>query len=218
MQQMCKSDAASSLWNKRRGAAVFLQAFHGNVFHLNNHHANRYNVFMLSIYFGEMEHAAYGPTWFKFNYDPAWFRDPFVQEMMEDVDHSRFITGEIIESDVLGPIAPERLSGGLQTLILIYERTDMVFDATSCGENCARWLLEIGRKKDVTVNLNYLMMFDDEMPFEIMILNNHTAVHNAKEYLLAALYALYPPQNSSDSSSKQQVFGENNRIDRGRKE
>jgi hypothetical protein len=26
---------------------------------------------MLRIFFGDMDEAAYGPTWFKYNYDPA---------------------------------------------------------------------------------------------------------------------------------------------------
>jgi len=30
---------------------------------------------------------------------------------------------------------------------MIYKRPDKIFDATSCGENCAKWLLEIGKKR-----------------------------------------------------------------------
>ncbi|MBR6060665.1 MAG: DUF4869 domain-containing protein [Spirochaetales bacterium] len=47
--------------------------------------------------------------------------------------------GLVIESPILGAIPPEKLSGGVQTLIMIYEKPDLVFDATSCGENCAKW-------------------------------------------------------------------------------
>ena len=35
---------------------------------------------------------------------------------------------------------------GLQTLICIYKRPDLMFNATSCGENCVKWLLEIGKR------------------------------------------------------------------------
>lgn len=141
---------------------------------------------MLSIYFGDKPEAAYGPTWFRFNYDPAWFQDPFVEEMMNDIDHSSYRGGDLIESDVLGPIPPERLSGGLKTLILIYKKTDMIFDATSCGDNCAKWLLKIGEKEDVTVTLNYIMPFADE-PFKLHILNDDTIVTTVRDYTLAAL-------------------------------
>lgn len=145
---------------------------------------------MLSIYFGDMDDAYYGPSWFKFNYDPAWFEDPFVEEMMEDVDKSSYRGGDLIESSVLGPIPPERLSGGLMTLISIYKKPEMIFDATSCGENCAKWLYEIGRKQDVTVELEYLMNFPDSDDFQIHILNTKKTVTSAKEYIHEALYLL----------------------------
>lgn len=141
---------------------------------------------MLSIYFGDREDAFYGPTWFKFNYDPSWFQDPFVEKMMENVDHSGYKGGELIVSDTLGPIAPERLSGGLQTLILIYEKPKMIFDATSCGPNCAKWLLEIGRREDVTVTLNYIMPLNED-PINIRIINDNSVVKTYRDYQLAAL-------------------------------
>ncbi len=142
---------------------------------------------MLSIYFGEKEHVMHGPTWFKFNYNPEWFKDALVQQMIEDVDKSKVIGGELIQSNVLGPIPPERLSGGVQTLISAYGRPDLVFNATSCGENCAKWLLKIGEIKDITVNLRYFMPFRDMEPFEIKILNNDTIVRNMDEYTKIAL-------------------------------
>lgn len=142
---------------------------------------------MLKIYFGDMDEANYGPTWFQFNYDPEWLRDDLVQKMIEDIDHSRYVDGLVIDSPVLGPIPPEKLSGGLQTLIMIYKRPDLTFDATSCGENCAAWLLEIGRRQDITVNLNYLMHFDDSQPLEIMILNENRLVKTRKDYVYTAI-------------------------------
>lgn len=145
---------------------------------------------MLSVFFGDMDESMYGPSYFKYNYDPVWFEDTFVQRMMKDVDHSVYRGGDLIESDILGPIPPERLSGGLMTLILIYEKPDMIFDATSCGDNCARWLLEIGNKKDVTVQLNYLMKFPDEDSFSIRIANDDKVVSSARDYTLEALELL----------------------------
>ncbi len=142
---------------------------------------------MLTIWFGDMEKVNYGPTWFKYNYDPEWLRDPFVQEMIEAVDKSRYIDGLVIDSPVYGPIPPERLSGGVRTLIMIYEEPELIFDATSCGGNCARWLLEIGKRKDVTVNLNYLMDFAGLEPFEIHIANAGKTVRSMREYVLTAL-------------------------------
>ena len=91
----------------------------------------------------------------------------------------------MIDSPVLGPIPPERLSGGLKTLIMIYEKPELIFNATSCGQNCAPWLLEIGKKEDVTVNLEYLMTFPE--PFEIRIENVDRIISDPKEYLITAM-------------------------------
>lgn len=100
------------------------------------------------------------------------------------------IKGELIESDVLGPIPPERLSGGLMTLISIYKNPDMIFDATSCGDNCAEWLLETGKKEDVTVELNYLMKFPDDGRLNMRIANTGRTVTSEDEYILEALKLL----------------------------
>ena len=140
---------------------------------------------MLKIWFGDREDVKYGPMWFKNNFDIGWFKDPFVQAMIEDVDQSRYVDGYIIESPVFGPIPPQMLSGGVQTLIMIYKRSDLIFDATSCGGNCAKWLQKIGELQDVTVNLNYLMRFKD--PFEAEICNENKIIHSYNEYLHLAI-------------------------------
>lgn len=142
---------------------------------------------MLSIYFGEKEKAMNGPSWFRFNYLPQWLSDQLVVEMIRDIDKSEYIGGELIESSVLGPIPPERLSGGVKTLICIYERPDICFNATSCGENCAKWLVEIGKQKDICVNLRYFMPFDDLEPLEIKIINENKIIHDMDEYTSIAI-------------------------------
>ena len=70
---------------------------------------------------------------------------------------------------------------------MIYKKPELIFDATSCGQNCARWLLEIGREKDVTVNLEYMMMFDEYAPFEIYAVNENRLLTDAEDYFLTAV-------------------------------
>lgn len=140
---------------------------------------------MLTIHFGEMPDVKHGPTWFKYNYDPEWFKDPFVHEMILGVDNSHYVGELMTNSPVRGLIPPELLSRELQTLIMIYGKPELCFNVTSCGENCAPWLLEIGKRKDVTVNLEYLMTF--ETPFEIRIKNEDRIVEDEEDYLLTAM-------------------------------
>ncbi len=61
------------------------------------------------------------------------------------------------------------------------------YDATSCGSNCSDILLEIGKKQDVTVNLNYLMKFNANPGFEVFIDNEDRSVNSVEDYVMTAV-------------------------------
>ena len=136
---------------------------------------------MLSVCFGNMPDAIYNTAvFFKNDYEDAWITDPFVRQMIRDVDHSEVIDSGIIDSPVLGKIPPLNLSGGVKTLILVKFEPEKIFNASTCGDNCAKWLLKIAEAEDRTVNLRHMMDFGDA-PFEIRVLNTGTVVHNMSE-------------------------------------
>ena len=70
------------------------------------------------------------------------------KKMIKDVDDSDVLSGECIMSPVFGQIPPERLSGGVKTLLLILNEPDRIFNASTCGDNCAKWILETERCHD----------------------------------------------------------------------
>lgn len=88
-------------------------------------------------------------TYFKYNYEEEWFEDELVKKMVLDVDSSSVISAHAIDSPVLGVIVPERLSGGVKALIIMYQEPDLIVNASSCGNNCAKWILEIGKMQDI---------------------------------------------------------------------
>ena len=103
--------------------------------------------------------------------------------MIFDVDKSKVVGAHLIESPVLGPISPKALSGGVKTLMLMaFDENDRVFNASVCGDNCAKWILSIGESKDLTINLRHIMDFGEE-DFEIEILNTGDIVHNTLEFV-----------------------------------
>ena len=56
---------------------------------------------------------------------------------------------------MLGPISPRELSGGVKTLLLLaFDNSGKIFNATACGDNCAKWILEIAENKDLTISLH----------------------------------------------------------------
>lgn len=136
---------------------------------------------MLNIYYGDMKDVIFNTSvYFKNVYHDEWITTPLSQEMIMDIDKSEVLAGGVIKSPVLGLIPPTSLSGGVKTLILIENRLDKVFNATNCGNNCAKWLLKIAEKKDITINLRYLMDFGEET-FDICVLNTNEVVHSMKE-------------------------------------
>ena len=109
---------------------------------------------MLSIYLGNMPEAIYNTAvYFKNDYEDEWILDPLVKEIILDVDKSKVIDSGVIDSPVLGKIPPLSLSGGVKTLILVRFEPEKVFNASTCGDNCAKWLLKIAEDEERTVNL-----------------------------------------------------------------
>lgn len=112
----------------------------------------------------------------------------YKKEMILDVDKSIVLGNAVIDSPVLGKISPTALSGGVKTLILIKNEPDKIFNASTCGDNCAKWILKIAENRDVTINLRHLMNFG-KGHFEIRILNTNQIVHDRKELVsIAGLY------------------------------
>ena len=138
--------------------------------------------FMLTIVYGDEPKCIYNTNvYFKNSYEPEWLDAELAKKMIKDIDDSEVLSGECINSPVLGQIPPERLSGGVKTLLLILNEPDRIFNASTCGDNCAKWILEIGRIKDVTINLRHMMSFGKDTKFEIKVQNGGETVHSMKE-------------------------------------
>ena len=142
---------------------------------------------MLSVYLGEMDQAIYyPPVYFDNQYEDEWITDPLSIEMIKDVDKSEVIGPHLIESPILGPISVKEISGGVKTLILLaFDQSDRIFNASACGDNCAKWILKIGSEKDLAINLRHLMDFGNGN-FEIKILNTGDMVHNMEQFVRIA--------------------------------
>ena len=138
---------------------------------------------MLNIYLGEMKGAVdHPPTYFDNRYEDEWITDPLSVEMIRQVDRSEVIGAHLIESPVLGPISVKDLSGGVKTLILMaHDDSGRVFNASACGNNCAKWILEIAGIRNLTINLRHIMNFGDGV-FEALVLNENKIVRSMSEF------------------------------------
>ena len=143
---------------------------------------------MLKIwYYSGVKYIEDAPSYFDNVYEDEWIEDEFVKAMIQDVDHSKVIIAHIIESPVLGAITPKELSGGVKVLILMLKDDSFIYNMSNCGDNCAKWILKIAEKIDLTVYLQHILRFEGE--FEIQIMNTGKIVHNPKEYVIGLLEA-----------------------------
>lgn len=144
---------------------------------------------MLNVFYGKLPEAIYNTSvYFKNAYEDDWITDPIARQMILDVDKSTVLDSAVIDSPVMGKIAPTALSGGVKTLILIKNEPSKIFNASTCGDNCAKWILKLAETQDLTINLRHLMDFG-EGTFDICIMNTNQIVHSMKELVpIAGLF------------------------------
>ena len=141
---------------------------------------------MLNIYFGDMPDAVYDTNmYFNNTYKDSWITKPLSVEIIRNVDRSEVIDGKTINSPIFGHMSPKRLSGGTKTLLLIANERNKVFNASTCGDNCAEWILKIAEDRKVEINLYHLMDFGDRN-LKIRVLNTGKIVRNMSELALEA--------------------------------
>ena len=142
---------------------------------------------MLNIYFGDMPDAVFDTArYFNNQYKDAWITKERTVRMVKDIGKSDVIDANLIQSPYLGAIGPRNLSGGVKTLILLdNDRSGRVFNASTCGDNCAKWLLEIATDRKVVVNMHHLMDFG-KGPWAIRVLNTNTVVRNMRDLVFTA--------------------------------
>ena len=138
---------------------------------------------MLNVYFGDMPDAIYNTAvYFKNTYRDKWITDEYSRRMIKDVDRSEVMSESVIQSPVLGSITPLQLSGGVKTLMLIKFDRQHVFNASTCGDNCAKWILDMAKDRKVVINLYHVMDFGTDA-FRIRVLNSGKIAHNMAELI-----------------------------------
>jgi len=143
---------------------------------------------MLNIYFGNHEKEIYHPAlYFKNTYEGEWITSELGKAMILDIDKSEVLGQNIIDSPVFGGIGPERLSGGVKTLLLLaFGDTENYYNASACGDNCANWILKIAKSRDITITLHHILKFVN-LNTEIRILNTNEIVTDFRSYATVAM-------------------------------
>ena len=96
---------------------------------------------------------------------PEAFRDPFIQNMIKDIDSIKTDSEGRMYHPIFGAINQSMLSAGVSGLILAY-LTDYPTDITRMGDNCMPWLIKIAENKDITCVCNRIPIFDQDFTFQ----------------------------------------------------
>ena len=132
---------------------------------------------MLNIFFGELPEAIYDTaSYFNNVYLDDWIEEDFSKSVLRAIDKAEVLSPQAVKTKALGVIPVTSISGGAKTLLLIDHMPKKVFNASTCGDNCAKWILKIAdrHKEDITITLHHLMDFDPAHKgngFEIRIAN-----------------------------------------------
>ena len=145
---------------------------------------------MLNIFFGDMENVIFNTSVFFDNtYQDSWFQDDFTKRVIKDIDKGEILGPNCVITKILGPIPPTKIAGGTKTILLMKFDNNHIFNASTCGDNCAKWILKIAKDKDLTINLRHIMNFGKK-DFSAKILNSGKIITTQKEYVEQAVMYL----------------------------
>ena len=142
---------------------------------------------MLNIHFGKHDKEIYETeVYFNNSYKKEWLSDPVVVKMIKVIDRSDVVDGNKIYNSVFGYFNPTELSGGVKTLILIAKQPKKIFNASTCDDNCAKYLLELAKDQDITVSLYHPMRFPGKFSVQVINKRPYQVISDAEEFLLLA--------------------------------
>ena len=138
----------------------------------------------LNIVFGDYyEDTIYNTeVYFRNTYRPEWLDAEIIKKAIKTVDKSIVINRNAIDSPVFGIMPPAKLSGGVKTLMLMYNNPNMVFNASTCGDNCVKFIEEIAKDKDIIIGLYHAMDFSKKN-FKAYIVNGDIVTDSYIDYI-----------------------------------
>ena len=126
---------------------------------------------MLKIFFGKHPDEIYNTdVYYRNQYDKMWVMDSFAKKIIADIDDSTVIAPDVIQNDIFGSFNSTELSTGVKTILLIKNQPNRIFNISNCGDNCAKYILELAENRDIKVTLHHIMNFGSS--FSLKVIND----------------------------------------------
>jgi hypothetical protein len=147
---------------------------------------------MLKVWVGDTindkeEYINAPEIFFDYSHAPEWILSDFSKLVIKKIDKSEVIDKDCIMSPILGAIPVSEISGGTKTLIMMNFDDSHIFNASSCGDNCADFIVDISERKDLTIRLGYIMEFPSNIDLNGVIMNTGKEFHTQNEFIDAYL-------------------------------
>lgn len=123
--------------------------------------------------------------WFMNVADESILLTDFSRRLLKEISGCEVISENLLMSDVLGPIPPEKMGSGVMTVLAMKyaEEKYGIPDMSHCGDNLAPFIMEIAREKDLLITCDRLVPFlkGEYANDSIMIKNSGVVVNNLSD-------------------------------------
>ncbi|MCI6581203.1 MAG: DUF4869 domain-containing protein [Oscillospiraceae bacterium] len=140
---------------------------------------------MLKIFFGKHPDEIYNTdVYYRNQYDKMWVMDSFAKKIIADIDDSTVIAPDVIQNDIFGSFNSTELSTGVKTILLIKNQPNRIFNISNCGDNCAKYILELAENRDIKVTLHHIMNFGSSFSLKVINDRRRKIITDPIEYLM----------------------------------
>ena len=151
---------------------------------------------MLRIHFGALPEEIYNTEiYYENQYEKEWVMDEFAKKVIRDIDASEVVAPDVIRNEIFGTFGSTELSAGVKTLLLIRNVKNKIFIISNCGDNCAPYLLELAKDRDIKVTLHHAMDFRSNFAVKVTNDKKRKVITDPIELLMLAHHYLRGEEN-----------------------
>ncbi len=151
---------------------------------------------MLRIHFGALPEEIYNTEiYYENQYEKEWVMDEFAKKVIRDIDASEVVAPDVIRNEIFGTFGSTELSAGVKTLLLIRNVKNKIFNISNCGDNCAPYLLELAKDRDIKVTLHHAMDFGSNFAVKVTNDKKRKVITDPIELLMLAHHYLRGEEN-----------------------
>ncbi len=157
------------------------------------------------IYYGHLDGELFGvDSYFDNAYEPEWIENDIATGILKDICNMVERQGQAITVNWFNEgryvtIGPRDLPGGVKALLIMLN-TDEVVQACRCGNNCAKWIVEIAKVKPLKIALASFMEFN--VDFDAHVLNDDSYIHSYADHIVKSLDLLFYDEDDEDDEDK----------------